>query len=306
MNVTRLIVHSKFHQVVRSATPLFTIIISYGLLGTCVPLKTFLSLVPVIAGVCLATFGDFYFTRWGLMLTLLGTFLAALKTVYTNVLQTDSQRSQLNSSHPRPPSLVEKGYSTEAMRSTSTNTKKRLDSLDLLYRMSPLALIQCILYAVFTGELSDIRHNICLWDCPSQNFFASVGTPRNVIGPKEIAILGLNGILAFALNYVSLTANGKAGALSMTVAGTTHSLRRLRSSTYDAFTRCKISANVKQVLTLMLAVVMFDIKVTPLNLLGIILTLLGGACYAAVEYKQKTSSNANQHTSRSNLWQLHR
>jgi hypothetical protein len=58
---------------------------------------------------------------------------------------------------------------------------------------------------------------------------------------------------------------------------------------------------VKQVLALVLAVVMFDIAVTPLNLLGIILTLLGGACYAVVEYKQKTSSSVTQHRSGSNV-----
>jgi hypothetical protein len=34
------------------------------------------------------TYGDYYFTAWGLILTLLGTFLAALKTVVTNLIQT--------------------------------------------------------------------------------------------------------------------------------------------------------------------------------------------------------------------------
>jgi hypothetical protein len=35
-----------------------------------------------------STYGDYYFTAWGLFLTLLGTFLAALKTVVTNLIQT--------------------------------------------------------------------------------------------------------------------------------------------------------------------------------------------------------------------------
>jgi hypothetical protein len=182
---------------------------------------TLLSLLPVIAGVCLATLGDISFTRWGLILTLLGTFLAALKGVYTSLLQTDPQRPRLNSLDSQTPGLIEKGYSEDAMVSAPVNAKKSLDSLDLLYRMSPLALVQCVFYAIVTGELSDIRRNICLWDCPSQTFFASVGTPKDIIGPKEIAILALNAILAFALNYVSFTVNRKAGALGMTVAGTT-------------------------------------------------------------------------------------
>ncbi len=46
-------------------------------------------------------------------------------------------------------------------------------------------------------------------------------------------------------------------------------------------------ANVKQVLTILCAVVMFDLTITPTNALGIVLTLLGGALYAAVELKEK-------------------
>jgi len=34
------------------------------------------------------TYGDYYFTAWGLILTLLGTALAAMKTVVTNLIQT--------------------------------------------------------------------------------------------------------------------------------------------------------------------------------------------------------------------------
>ena len=46
---------------------------------------------PIPVSGCLLmrrTYGDYYFTAWGLILTLLGTFLAALKTVVTNVIQT--------------------------------------------------------------------------------------------------------------------------------------------------------------------------------------------------------------------------
>lgn len=43
-----------------------------------------------------------------------------------------------------------------------------------------------------------------------------------VVRPRDVAVLAVNGLLAFALNYVSFTANRKAGALSMTVAGMSH------------------------------------------------------------------------------------
>jgi hypothetical protein len=46
-------------------------------------------------------------------------------------------------------------------------------------------------------------------------------------------------------------------------------------------------ANVKQVLTVLLAVSIFNLTITPTNTIGIVLTLGGGAWYTAVEYKDK-------------------
>jgi len=46
-------------------------------------------------------------------------------------------------------------------------------------------------------------------------------------------------------------------------------------------------ANVKQVLTILCAVVIFDLTITPANGLGIFLTLIGGALYARAELKEK-------------------
>jgi len=74
----------------------------------------------------------------------------------------------------------------------------------------------------------------------------------------------INGCIAFGLNYVSFTANKKAGPLTMTVA-----------------------ANVKQVLTMLIAVVIFNLVITPTNMIGILLTIGGGAWYATVEYSEK-------------------
>jgi uncharacterized membrane protein len=82
--------------------------------------------------------------------------------------------------------------------------------------------------------------------------------------PWTAVALGLNGAIAFGLNIVSFTANKKAGPLSMTVA-----------------------ANVKQVLSIILAVVIFNLSISVMNALGILLTLAGGAWYATVEYREK-------------------
>lgn len=80
--------------------------------------------MPVIAGVVFATYGDYYFTTWGLVLTLTGTLLAALKTIVTNRIQVG---------------------------------RLKLHPLDLLIRMSPLAFVQCVFFSWYSGELDRVR-----------------------------------------------------------------------------------------------------------------------------------------------------
>ncbi|CAG8459345.1 50_t:CDS:10 [Ambispora leptoticha] len=149
--------------------------------------------------VVFATVGDYYFTSM-----VLGTILAALKTVVTNRVQVG---------------------------------RLKLHPLDLLLRMSPLAFVQTVIYAYVTGELNRVR-----------------SFSRTEMTTSLVIALVTNGVIAFFLNYVSFTANKKTSALTMTVAG-----------------------NVKQVLSIILAVVIFNLTITPTNGFGIFLTLCGGA-----------------------------
>ena len=171
-----------------------------------------LSLIPVILGVALAsvstrssdnsrsnisvtrrTYGDYYFTTWGLVLTLLGTFLAALKTIFTNVLQSNSS-SATTLSNSKPESVFAALHLIPP--------RLAMHPLDLLTRMCPLAFIQCVFYAWISGELKSVRD----WSAHEMTWYTVAG-------------LITNGCIAFGLNIVSFTANKKAGALSMTVAG---------------------------------------------------------------------------------------
>ncbi|KAL1408879.1 hypothetical protein Q8F55_005693 [Vanrija albida] len=217
-NISLQLVTVPFHQVVRAATPLFTIFISTAILRQKFSINKLVSLLPVVAGVGFATYGDYYFTAMGLILTLLGTLLAALKTVVTNLIQTGG------------------------------GGRLKLHPLDLLMRMSPLAFVQCVFYGWWTGELERVRR------------YGATQMTRT----KAVALL-INGIIACGLNIVSFTANKKAGALTMTV-----------------------SANCKQVLTIALAVVLFNLQISITNGIGILLTLIGGAWYAYVEFSEKT------------------
>lgn len=142
------------------------------------------------------TYGDYYFSTWGFLLTVFGTFLAALKTVFTNVLQSPSL----------PPSKIPRTLSPLA--ESLLPPRLNLHPLDLLTRMSPYAFVQCALYAYMTGEFARMH--------PSHRVDSVPGFEWGSI--KLILLLG-NGLIAFGLNIVSLTANRKVGALNMTVAG---------------------------------------------------------------------------------------
>lgn len=186
-----------FHQVVRATTPVYTVAIYRFCYAKTYSFDTYISLVPVILGVGLATYGDYYATMSGFFMTLLGAILAALKTVATNRMQTAGLR---------------------------------LSAIDLLYRLSPLAVLQSIAMAYLNGEFSGI-----------EKFFSE----RDNLNMKIVLVFSINAAMAFGLNVVSFTANKKTGALTMTVA-----------------------ANMKQILTILLAVIFWHLKVSFINASG--------------------------------------
>jgi hypothetical protein len=176
--------------VVRAASPLFTIALAYFMTGaTASPIKL-ISLLPVVVGVGFTTYGDYYFTYWGLILTLFGTFLASLKTIVTNILQSGT------------PKKGSTGNEKLTAPRVAANSGFRLHPLDLLGRMSPLAFIQCVVYGWASGELDGVR------------MFGAIHMDK-----KKLFALCVNGMIAFGLNVVSFTTNKKSGPLSISVAG---------------------------------------------------------------------------------------
>ncbi|KAF8635587.1 hypothetical protein AX15_000235 [Amanita polypyramis BW_CC] len=228
-----------FHQAVRATAPLFTMLVSQILLGTRSSRDKLTSLLPVVAGVAFATYGDYYFSYWGLILTFTGTILAALKTVATNMLQSSGSSDSSTYAH------VPFTFFFRCLQPRPTLPK--LSPLEHLHFLSPLAFVQSLLLAHLTGELKAVYHYT-----------------RNHLSYIQQIFLMMNGILAFGLNIASFGANRRVGAVSMSVA-----------------------ANVKQVLTILCAVIMFDLKISPANAIGIILTLVGGGWYTTIELREK-------------------
>ena len=195
----------KFHQIVRAATPFFTTLFSWYLFNTRFNRYQISSIAVVVFGVGLSTYGDYYFTTWGFTLTLVGTVLAALKTIMTHKIQTAPLVTPPKEAQPKPYCIyipIRPVANFSALLSRFRRHRLQLHPLDLLTHLSRLALVQCVAYAYFFGEISLVlgrfSHSGVLW---------------------QIVLISGNGIVACALNIVSFEANRRSGALSMGVAG---------------------------------------------------------------------------------------
>ena len=205
-----------FHQVMRSTCPVVTALIYRIVWKRSYQTQTYLSMIPLILGVGLATLGDYSFTPSGFALTLLGVVLASAKTVTTNGLMTGSLA---------------------------------LSPLELLTRMSPLAAVQSLFYAIINDELKN-------FDAASSGGYLSSAFLVSVIG---------NASMAFFLNSVSFQTNKLAGALTMSICG-----------------------NVKQCLTIALGISLFSVKLTTLNIIGMSIAVFGAAWYSRVELRARS------------------
>lgn len=118
----------------------------------------------------------------------------------------------------------------------------KLHEIDLLYKMCPLALFQIGFMSIMSGEISQIVAN---WDKISQS-----------AAPKVVL---LSGLLSFSLNVSSFIANKVTSALTLS-----------------------ISANVKQVLMVVISTLYFGDNVGLVNGLGILLVIIGSFRYGTL------------------------
>jgi len=121
-NVSLSHVSVNFNQVLRSMVPVVTIAIGM-LTGKVFSTHIKLAVLPVIAGVAMACFGDMGYTSVGLFYTVVAVVLGAVKVVASGEMLTGPMKL-----HP----------------------------VDLLGYMAPLALVQCLAIAYMTGEVHEV------------------------------------------------------------------------------------------------------------------------------------------------------
>lgn len=219
-NLSLSLVSLAFFQIIRTTVPLFTVGIYRIWFSRLYATSTYISLLPIVLGAGLTTMGEYKYSTFGLLVTCLGVVLAAVKTVTTNRLMTGTLA---------------------------------LPSIELLLRMSPLAAIQALLYAILSGELSAFADKMAHREGNVSNF-------------ATILFLLGNGLLAFLLNVSSFQTNKLAGALAISVCG-----------------------NLKQVLTVVLGIFTFgDFAVDIWNGTGMLLAMTGCVMYSKAELDSKS------------------
>ncbi|KAL7927169.1 triose-phosphate transporter family domain-containing protein [Trichoderma austrokoningii] len=134
-----------------------------------------------------------------------------------------------------------------------------LPPVEFLMRMSPLAALQALACATASGEVAGFRD--------------LVRSGEIHLAPASASLAG-NGFLALLLNISSFNTNKLAGALTMTVCG-----------------------NLKQCLTVMLGIFLFNVSVDFLNGAGMAVTMMGAAIYSKAELDNKNKKKQQQEAS---------
>jgi drug/metabolite transporter (DMT)-like permease len=106
-NVSLRFIPVSFNQAIGATTPFFTAVLSLFIMREKETLEVYLTLVPIVLGIVLASNSEPLFHLWGFLACFSATFARALKSVLQGLLL--------------------------------TNESEKLDSLNLLLYMSPVA-----------------------------------------------------------------------------------------------------------------------------------------------------------------------
>jgi len=213
-NVSLSLVSVNFNQVMRSLVPVFTILMGITV-GRRFTWQRVMAVTPIVVGVAMTCYGDMTYTKIGFFYTIVAVIIAALKATVASEIMTGSLKL-----HP----------------------------VDLLCRLAPLAMMQCISISFVTGEVNAILKQ----------------SKSSLLGVETMMVVLLSGMFSFLLNITSLMTNKLTSPLTLTIAG-----------------------NVKQVMMIVISTIIFSTPISPLNGIGIVVVLIGSSIYSFVSLKER-------------------
>lgn len=157
--------------------------------------------------------------------------------------------------------------------------KLKMHPIDLLSRMAPLALLQCSLISLLSGEVSSIASRWTTDLSPFVNpqpFIIVLMRRGNVSVVLVVLITKANS------NSIFLTLKTRSGFASFTLNISSLYANKLTSP----LTLC-IAANVKQVIMIATSTILFETPITFLNGLGILIVLTGSFWYSYMSLMEK-------------------
>lgn len=213
-NISLRYIPVSFMQTVKSAVPAFTVLLQVFGLGMSFPRGIYLALIPVVGGVTMATATEVNFEMIGFSCALIACLTTAVQSVLSSVLLTGQYR---------------------------------LDSVNLLYYMAPLAFLVNLPFAFYFEAQGVMNHSY-----------------SDISAPVIIMLLTFSGFVAFLLNLSVFFAIKSTSALTFTVFG-----------------------NLKVVIVIILSVIIFQNEITVYNGLGCIVAFVGICAYSYQEYTIK-------------------
>lgn len=181
-NVSLRYIPVSFNQALGATTPFFTAIFAYLMLQKKESTATYMTLVPVVGGIAIATWGEPSFNFIGFVACLIGVCGRALKSVLQGWLLTPAGEKE-----------------AEKMSNAHEN---KLDSMSLLYYMSPV----CIVALGVCTLIMEPDALSAFYEAAEMN-------------PNFIALLLGNCFVAYLVNLTNFLVTAHLGALTLQVLG---------------------------------------------------------------------------------------